>query len=245
MQVRQHQVRLYVLPLGSAHASAGNHWEWRAGRRVGGVLGEFELDASLLVLSIHLLSISRSRSSPLKVKIFADIFRFLLRYSLLFQVPLSNLVHLRGGEITTNQHEPGLDRMTTIGSPTFSFYPLCPALQVPHFSPFFLASCPGFSLLGAPRQSLDRRSTGEVFKNPRSPYGLEGNFHLDIGPVRAVYQVGPFLPPFPFSPRISTRPSSAHLPIPLFFPIRSKSTSPTTSRQSIVSHLPSPTTKLA
>ncbi|KAL7413892.1 hypothetical protein BDY24DRAFT_388482 [Mrakia frigida] len=106
-------------------------------------------------------------------------------------VPLSNLVHLRGGEITTNQHEPGLDRMTTIG----------------------------FSLLGAPRQSLDRRSTGEVFKNPRSPYGLEGNFHLDIGPVRAVYQQIHFtnnLPPvYRFPPSLAHYQARIDPPPPL------------------------------
>lgn len=81
------------------------------------------------------------------------------------QVPLSDLVHLENGKLHPAQFLPDLSRMTTVG----------------------------FSLLGSPRQSHDRRSQVEAYKNPGTPFGIEGNFHMDFGPIRAVYQVRAYL----------------------------------------------------
>lgn len=134
-QVRQHQARSDLRKLGYQYPSTRHHGKRKPWGRMGGVPGE----------SMRRVSLS-SRTD----------FRCL-------QVPLSNLAHLRSGEITESQLQPNLERMTTIG----------------------------FSLLGAPRKSLDRRSAVDAFKDVHSPYGLEGNFHLDLGPVRAVYQVSP------------------------------------------------------
>lgn len=77
------------------------------------------------------------------------------------QIPLKLLAHLSRGRLTDRQTYPDLDLVTTLG----------------------------LSLLAAPRVDPDRMTPEEALRARRSPEGVEGQFELAVGPIRAVYKV--------------------------------------------------------
>lgn len=92
----------------------------------------------------------------------------------LCQIPLHHLAHIHKGSLTDKQQLPEWDLVSTVG----------------------------LSLLAAPRSDPDRLSPEAAERARRTPEGVEGEFELAVGPVRAIYKVRSSLrlcfPPLPF-----------------------------------------------
>lgn len=79
----------------------------------------------------------------------------------LCQIPLHHLAHIHKGSLTDKQQLPEWDLVSTVG----------------------------LSLLAAPRSDPDRLSPEAAERARRTPEGVEGEFELAVGPVRAIYKV--------------------------------------------------------